>query len=460
MYAHYPASTPPIPEEEGCRLNALKREEDKDNLLKRANIFYGYWILAACSLFTLVSAGSGTGAFSLFIKLLEKDLGWSRTEIMAAFTLFIFVMGLASPFAGRLLDRYGARKVIPTGSFIMVIGFVLLSQMSRLWHFYLGYVLVGVGSTANGPLASSYVVSHWFRKRRGMAVGILSMGMGLSGIVFAFLVAVTLIPNLGWRNAYFALASITGGVIIPLSIFVIRTKPADSGVFPDGIGAAGTDDTIEDNPSPSEGLPLKLALATPAFWLIGVSLVLNHTHLGVLQSVFPHLTDIGFPEGIGASAISITSVMGTLSFFFFGWLCDKISPKYAAAIGLGLIALAILILTSIGPGSPVELIWLYAMIMGIGMGSWLPTMSMLTSDTFGMASYGTLFGVLSLFQNFGGGTSPLLAGYLYDSMHTYHWAFILILAMVVLAIPLVLAVKRPVLRTQWNNVMEAQRGTQ
>jgi len=393
----------------------------------------------------MVSAGCGGGAFSLFVKPLEGDLGWNRTEIMAAFTLFFFIIGISSPFAGGLVDRYGARKVISTGSFIMVIGLVLLSQVNGLWHFYLGYVLVGVGSTANGPLASSYLVSHWFRKRRGMAIGIVSMGMGLSGIIFAFLVAVYLIPHLGWRNAYLVLAAITGGVAIPLSLFVVQTKPADLGLYPDGeVLETANGDQFGKKPSTFEGVSLKFAVATPAFWLIGVSLVLNHTHLGILQNAFPHLSDIGFPVGIAASAISITSIIGSLSFFFFGWLCDQIAPKYAAAMGLGSIALGIFIFTNIGPRSPVELIWLYAIIMGFGMGSWMPTMSMLTSDTFGMASYGTLFGVMSLFQNFGGGAGPLIAGYLYDSMNTYYWAFILILAMVVLAIPLVLAVRRPV----------------
>lgn len=385
-------------------------------------------------------------AFSLFVTTLQRDLGWSRTQIMGAFTIFVFVIGITSPFAGRLVDGYGARKVISMGSLVAGIGLVLLSQMKSLWHFYAGYAVIGAGITAIGPVTSSYVVSHWFSRRRGMALGIMAMGMGCSGIIFAPFVAVYLIPHFGWSNAYLALAVINSGLVIPLSLFVVKTKPADIALYPDGIEASEAANRIEEKHETSEGLSLKLALGTPAFWLIAVSVLLNHNHVGIVQNVVPYLSDIGFPVGIVASSVGIVGMTASLSMFFFGWLCDKIAAKYASAIGLGLTALGILICINIGPGSPVELIWLYAVVMGFGVGSWMPTLSMLTSTTFGLGSYGATFGMMSLFQYIGAGTGPLIAGYLYDSMNTYHWAFIIILAMIVLAIPVVLAVRRPALR--------------
>ena len=165
--------------------------------------------------------------------------------------------------------------------------------------------------------------------------------------------------------------------------------------------------------------------------------------MGILQSQVPHLSDIGFPVAIAASVISIGSTMSTAGMFFFGWLCDKIPAKFASVIGLGLMAGGILIFINIDARSPMWMIWLYAIILGFGIGSWLPTMSMLTSTSFGLAAYGAIFGTLSFFQSLGAAIGPLIAGYLYDSMNTYHWAFIVILAMMVLAMPLVLAVRRP-----------------
>ena len=165
--------------------------------------------------------------------------------------------------------------------------------------------------------------------------------------------------------------------------------------------------------------------------------------MGIIQNQVPHLDDIGFPIAIAASSISIISIMGTFGMFFFGWLCDKIQAKFASAIGLGSMALGILILINIDAQSPVWMIWLYAAIFGFGVGSWLPTLSMLISTNFGLAAYGAIFGMISFFQSFGAAIGPLIVGYLYDSMNTYHWAFIMVLSMVVLAIPIILSVRRP-----------------
>ncbi len=411
--------------------------------MRKPRVFYGYWILAACFIFCIISAGCSMVSFSLFVTPLQTDLGWSRTAIMAAFTILVLFTGLTAPFAGRLVDRYGAKSVIPLGALVAAIGFVLLSQMSNLWHYYVGYAVIGVGLTAVGQVTSSCVVSHWFVKRRGLAIGIMSMGLGLSGVIFAPLVAVYLIPNFGWSNAYLALAVITGGLVIPLALSVIRTKPAELGLFPDGMETADLADTAEANTSASHGLPLKVAMATSAFWLISASVMFNHTHLGVVQNAFPHLTDMGFPLGISASAIGIGSIMSAVSVFFFGWLCDRTSAKFACTIGLSLTALGILIFIYIDADSPAVMVWLYSFIVGFGIGSWMPTMSMLVSKSFGMAHYGSIFGMASLFQHIGAAAGPLLAGYLYDSMNSYHRAFIIILALVVLAIPLVMAVRRP-----------------
>ena len=105
--------------------------------------------------------------------------------------------------------------------------------------------------------------------------------------------------------------------------------------------------------------------------------------------------------------------------------------------------MSIAAIMSVRPASPMAIIWLYAVTMGLGMGSWLPTMSMLVSTTFGLASYGVIFGVVSLFQSIGVATGPLVAGYMYDIMNTYHWFFILSLALCVTAIFAVLPVRRP-----------------
>ncbi len=362
---------------------------------------------------------------------------------MVGFTIFMACIGVTAPFIGRVVDRYGARNVIAIGAFVAGLGFILLSQTNNLWHFYGGYIIIGVGMSAAGPVPATAVVSNWFKKRRGTAIGIMSTGIGAGGLALAPLIGGYSIPNFGWSASYLALALLTW-ILIPLALLVIRTKPADMGLYPDGVKAPEVAAEAEASLSTSEGLSLKMALATSAFWLIAVSFLTGSLgHVGIVQNTVPHLEDIGFPRAAAATALGVLGLGSLIGKFGFGWLCDQIQAKYAWCIGLGLQLAAIFILMSVGPASPRTIIWLYAIVMGLGVGGWLPTMSMLISTNFGLASYGAIFGVITLAQNIGTATSPLMVGYMYDTMNTYHWAFLICLTINAVAIPTALLIRRP-----------------
>ena len=413
-------------------------------LLKKPRVFYGYWIVVATFLCVFIFSGCGFYAFSLFVKPLQADLGWSRGEIMAAFTIWFLFMGVAAPFIGRVVDRHGARSVISTGAIMTGLGFVFLSQMNSLWHFYISYAVTGAGMAAIGYVPASAVVSNWFKKRRGLAIGIMSAGIGIGGLALAPLVGGYLIPNFGWRASYLALALVTWVLIIPLALLVIKTKPADMGLYPDGMEAPEAVATTTASLSASEGLSLRMTLATPAFWLIAITFLSSQFgQTGVLQNQVPHLQDIGFPAVTVATAFGGLGLASAIGKFGFGWLCDWIQAKYALCIGLGLQLVSIIVLINIRPASPLALIWLYTIMMGLGVGSWLPTMSIITSTNFGLASYGAIFGVISLAFAIGSALGPLTAGYMYDTMNTYYWAFVIFSALYLVAIPAILAVRRP-----------------
>ena len=123
--------------------------------MKKPSIFYGYWVLAACFIFIAIGAGSTFMSFSFFLTHLNTDMGWSRTAIMGSFTSFTLIMGFAAPLIGRLVDRYGARRVVFVGTVITAGGFAVLSQLSSLWHYYAGYAIIGIGSSAMSHVVSS-----------------------------------------------------------------------------------------------------------------------------------------------------------------------------------------------------------------------------------------------------------------------------------------------------------------
>ena len=362
---------------------------------------------------------------------------------MLAFSISFLLTGLASPFVGILVDRYGVRSVISVGAFMIGLGFASLNLMHSLGHFYGAYVAIGIGIAAIGQIPTSTVVSNWFKKRRGTAIGIMSAGIGAGILVLAPLTGGYLIPNFGWRTSYLALALFTW-TLIPLVLFVVRTKPADMGLYPDGIEILEDMAKAEAVRSDSKGLSLKMALGTSAFWLLAVTFFINaFSSLGVSQNQVPHLQDIGFTLAMATTSLTGLGLGSTIGKFIFGWLCDQIPAKYACALSFVLLVVGTIILMNVKPGASLAIIWLYAIILGLGAGGWLPTMAMLTNINFGLTSYGAILGMISLVQCIGGAVGPLFGGYIYDTMNTYQWAFIIFLALYAIAIPAVLAVRRP-----------------
>jgi len=288
---------------------------------------------------------------------------------------------------------------------------------------------MGIGMAATGHVPASTIVLNWFKKRRGTAIGIMSTGIGAGGVVLAPLIGSYLIPHFGWRVSYLALAILTWVLVIPITLLIIKTKPADMGLY---------------SPLTSEGNTLQTALATSAFWLIAVSFLIGlFSQVGIIQHQVPYLEDIGFPITMAAGALGVVGLTSAIGKFGFGWLCDQIPAKYVWSIGLGSQMVSMIILLNVQATSPQTMIWLYAIAIGLGAGSWLPTMSMLVSTSFGLTAYGAIFGAVTLFENIGVATGPLMTGYLYDAMGNYHWAFIILLGLHIVSIPTALAVRHP-----------------
>lgn len=420
----------------------VENKIEKTALSQRPRIFYGYWILVVAFLCVSVFSGCGVGVFSLFVKPLQSDFGWGRGEVMVGFSILFLVMGIASPFIGGLIDRYGVRGVIAAGAFAGGLGFVSLNLMQSLWHFYGAYVIIGVSMAAIGQIPASAVVANWFKKRRGTAIGIMSTGIGVGILVMAPLIGGFFIPSFGWRVSYLALALLMWG-LIPLAIFVVRTRPADMGLYPDGVKVPG--DAVEAGALSSSGsLNLKMALGTSAFWLIVVAFSISGgSSLGVIQNQVPHLQDIGFSPAMAATALTGLGLGSAIGKFFFGWLCDQIPAKYACAISYALLIVGTLIFMSVKEASPPAIIWLYSIILGLGAGGWFPTMAMLVNANFGLASYGAIFGMITLGQSVGGAIGPLFAGYMYDTTNSYYVAFTVFLILFVVAIVAISVVRRP-----------------
>lgn len=411
---------------------------------EKHRIFYGNYLVVVTFIFLVIFNGCGVFSFSLFVKPLEEALGWGRGQMMAGFTLFYFMVGLGSPVAGRFVDRYGARPVIPVGAALMGLGFLLVSRMSELYLFYLGYVIIGTGAAAIGPVPCSAVVSNWFKRKRGTALGLMAAGIGAGGVVVAPF-AGFMLSHFDWRTAYLSLGILAMVVTIPLSLLFVRTRPSEMGLYPDGDRApAGVPEDATRRGGALEGRTLKQAMRTRTFWLIAASFCgYTFASMGVLQSTVPFLEDIGYPVATAASAIGAIGFGSAVGKILFGWLCDRMPATRAFALGAALLLAGVLVIFTVRADSPLVLIWIYALLFGLGAGAWLPTLSVLASVNFGLLFYGAVFGALNMAQSMGTATGPLFAGLMHDATGSYITAFTIAAALLALAIPAILLVKRP-----------------
>jgi MFS family permease len=378
-------------------LKSLHNNQKERNSMpqNRPRFFYGYWILAIAFLCQLIMNGLGFYSFSLYVKSFSTDFNWSRAEIMLAATITSLCMGAISPLIGHIIDRYDIKKIIAVGALILGSGFATLSLTQALWHFYISFAVIGIGSAAIGLVPTSALVSNWFQKRRGWAIGVLGAGIGVGGLLMPLLIGVLLIPKLGWRASFLTSGLLTALLIAPLALLIIRSNPADMGLAPDGSVSSRLHD--QASPAPAVligGLSLKAATKTKTFWLLALAFItFGIADMAIFQNQVPYIQDIGFSVTVAATTMSVVGIGSAVGKFGFGWLCDFINPKYCLAIGILFQVAAILVLLNVKSTSPIAVLWLYAFLMGLSFGSWLPALSMTISNIFGMASYGAIFGI-------------------------------------------------------------------
>lgn len=387
-----------------------------------------------------VCGATGVYAFSLFVKPLEVSLHWTRAEIMLAFAIWSAASGVSAPFVGRLVDRFGPAKAVMAGALIAGVSCLALGSVGQLWQFYAAYALLGVSAAATGSVPLSTMVSNWFVKRRGLAIGVMSAGVGVGGMVFAPFFGGLTIPVLGWRPTYYIAGALVVTVLMPLAILVMKTRPSDVGLRPYG-GEANIPAPVMRRASWTAGLgPV---IRTKLFWLVAVSFFFGaFSQLGLLQNQVPYLSDIGVPVVTAAGALGAVGLFSTVGKLGVGWLCDRLSAKVVWTISLALQAIATCMLMTLRPDSAGLVLWLYAVAAGLGMGGWLPTMSLLVSSNFGLVAYGAIFGVVAFVFAAGQALGPAVAGWIVDATSNYQPVFIMLLAGYTIAGAAVLLVRR------------------
>lgn len=216
--------------------SAIRPPDHQSGIIRKPlRIFYGWWVVATAAIaLTLAPAPVVVFSFSVFLKPLAQELHSSRAAISLAFTVFNLMIGICTPLAGKLTDRFAARKVIlPCASACVLILLASNAMSSKLWEIYAFYLALGLFGSGTSIVPYSNVVSHWFDRRRGLALGLMAVGGGLGAMIMPVL-SQQLITKVGWRLAFTVIAALIALIAIPLIAAFLKERPEDLGTAPDG----------------------------------------------------------------------------------------------------------------------------------------------------------------------------------------------------------------------------------
>jgi len=354
----------------------------------------------------------------------------------------VLAYGVGGIFAGRLADRIAPRWIITAGATLMAAGMFLTAIIRNPLQFYFTYgILGGFGAACLGVVVCNSSVGKWFIRKRGLAFGISSIGVGAGTMAMAPL-AGYVVKVYGWRVGFILMGVcvLVVGVILS-QWFMGKTRPEDYGLLPDGGGGTERGGDPTSNDGPRLGPSLGQVLRDSRFWILVVCYSLAvMTEMSSLVHQVAYAQDLQIDKVAAASSLGMIGMASSLGRFFFGWISDRIrDAKYASALGFLLMTVGMFLLVQT---TSVAMLFAYALLFGFGYGSLATMMPFLLADRFGRHVLGSAYGALTFFAaGIGGGAGPLIAGYIYDLTGSYNGAWLLNLTVLLLVTFLILALK-------------------
>ena len=356
-------------------------------------------------------------SFALFVVPWLDEFGISRGTAMMAITSLQIVLGLMSPLVGRMLDQYPMRLLVMGGALALAIGFGLLTQATEYWQIILVHATVlPIGMLLCGPLASQTMVSKWFTEKRGVAIGISSLGTSLGGLTIPLLTT-WLISSYEWQGALLVLSVLSILLLLPLNFVILRFEPP--GIDLAAAAAAGSDERAWTSGE---------ILRSRTFWMPVIGLIpINASFSGVQFNLGAYVSDLGFEQALAAQLIAITSASMIVGKLFFGATSDRIDHRKLYWLMAGLLIVAMLGYQG-EPGLP--MLMAAVALQGFATGGVLPLMGNMYATRFGTLSFGRVLGFVNMFLMIGSFGS-IFSGWMFDVTQSYDLAFRVFAALLV-----------------------------
>jgi MFS family permease len=374
-------------------------------------------VVFAASLTLLITVGVPFYGVPFFYDYFIRTFGWSRALTTSGIALATI---LVQPAAGSLLHRFSPRKSIIFGAVMLAFALAAFGLGNgSLLLYYLAWCAFMVGYIYSGPLPHQVLLTRWFRRNRGLAIGVSYLGLGLGGAISQKYVALPLIQRLGWRMALVAMgASVL--LVIPLAIWVVRDNPADLGLFPDG-------DPAPDTQKITSGGALSVFMRQWPFWLLTLG---SFASIGAIGSINQHMKllfqDAGLPASRVADTTFVILISSLLGRVAMGWLADRLGKKAMMVAAYLFVALPIPLLFLVTrAGMPTLFGWLF----GFGVGADYMLIPLMAAELFGSDSLARVMGFILPLDSIGQTCCPFLVGILRDRFGNYAAALIFVTAL-------------------------------
>jgi sugar phosphate permease len=362
---------------------------------------------AFSALFSVV--GLALYGLPLYYDFMVREFGWSRTVVTSGNALSKLVVGPLFGFAaGWIVDRFGPRRLMMAGIVMAGGALVGLGAISSLWMFYAFYLLNALGYVCGGPLPNQVLLSNWFDRTRGRAMGIAYLGIGIGGAMVPWL-AHWLTDLFGWRISLQLLGVLVVVVALPLVYLVQERPPREAAPRPEAVPV----------PAPS----LAGVLRSPAFYLLAFGSMCSiaavggtNQHLKLFLSL-----DRGYSQGDAARIISLVLTFSIAGRLIMGWLADRTSRKHVMLLVYLLVAGAIPILLA---ASSARAMYIFAAVFGLGLGGEYMIIPLVAAELFGVERLGRIMGIVLTADGVAEATAPMLVGYLRDVGSSYNAGFI------------------------------------
>lgn len=362
------------------------------------------YIVATAFLSLLALVGFAYYGLPFFYDFFMKEFGWSRAIVTSGNALGKLLVGPLFGFvAGWMIDRYGPRRLMMSGALMMGIALIGLSLSTSLAMFYLFYIFNALGYVCGGPLPCQVLISRWFDKNRGKAMGIAYLGIGTGGALVP-LISAGLEKNIGWHLTLGILGILVIGLAFPMSYFIRDSSSGET-----------KSDHVE------KVVPIKNILKNPNFYLLGLGSLCSIGAVGgTSQHIKLYLRDLNFSQSEAAHVMSLVLLSSLAGRLLMGWLADLWNRKFVMILIYLIVGLSIpLLLVPDFTGR----VYIFAVIFGIGLGGDYMIIPLMACDLFGVRALGRTMGIILVADGVSEALFPMLVGASYDMTKSYMLGF-------------------------------------